>query len=227
MKMMEYPKIYGPFKRCTEKGPDRNKLIWGHWLSDEFAALADHPWVWTEKVDGENIRIHWDGHKVTFGSRVISDIKTHPEAKISAAFIKILDDLFPEEVMESIFGASTFTLFGESYGAGVKSGGNYRPDMAFILFDVFSHGEQHQLFLKRDATVDIAAKFGIEHVPAIHDGYGYTPWEMIDLVQNGEIKSTWKGAPLEGVVGKPVGDFLSRRGERIAMKVKVKDQYTV
>lgn len=223
MSMIEYPKIYGPFKRCTDKGPDRNKLITGNWSSEEFAALAYHPWVWTEKVDGENIRIHWDGHKVTFGSRVIPDIKTHPEAKISAQFISILDDLFPEEVMESLFGASSFTLFGESYGAGIKSGGNYRPDMAFVLFDVFSHGEQHQLFLKPDATQDIADKLGIDHVPTLEQKW--CPLDAIHVIREGYVSSKW-GAPLEGIVGKPVGDFLSRRGERIAMKVKTKDQYT-
>lgn len=225
MSMIEYPKIYGPFKRCMERGPDRNKLIWGQWSTDEFAALSQHPWIWTEKVDGENIRIHWDGHKVTYGSREIDNIVTNPLAKISPKFIEILDGLFPEEVMESIFGSSVFTLFGEGYGAGVKSGGNYRPDMSFILFDVFSRGVQHQLFLKQDATVDIASKLGIEHVPLAFVDTA-TPYDAIEAVRSGDIISEW-GAPLEGIVGKPVGDFLSRKGERIAMKIKTKDSYMV
>lgn len=217
MSMIEYPKIYGPFKRCTEQGPDRNKLITGKWSTEEFAALADHPWVWTEKVDGTNIRIHWDGHKVTYGGRTAN-------AQLPAKLLPALDEMFPEEVMESVFGAGVFTLFGEGYGAGIQSGGVYRKDQSFILFDVYSQGDEHQLFLKSDATVDIARKMGIEHVPISFGAF--PPLDAIHLIRNGHLESSWNGAPIEGLVGKPVGDFLSRRGERIAMKVKTKDQYT-
>lgn len=216
--MIEYPKIYGPFKRCTDKGPDRNKLITGQWSTEEFAALADHPWIWTEKVDGTNIRVHWDGHKATYGGRTAN-------AQLPAKLLPVLDEMFPEEVMESVFGSGVFTLFGEGYGAGIQSGGVYRKDQSFILFDVYSHGDQHSLFLKRDATRDIAVKLGIDHVPFI-DAF-LTPWEAIESVRSGDIISVWQNAPLEGIVGKPFGGFLSRRGERIAMKVKVKDQYTI
>lgn len=218
MSMIEYSKIYGPFKRCTEKGPDRNKLIWGKWSTEEFAGLANHPWIWTEKVDGTNIRIHWDGHKVTYGGRT-------DNAQLPAKLLSVLDGLFPEELMESVFGSSVFTLFGEGFGAGIQKGGNYRLDQSFILFDVYSVGVEHQLFLKPDATRDIAAKLGIDHVPAAFEDPA-TPWEAIEAVRSGDIISVWQNAPLEGIVGKPVGDFLSRRGERIAMKVKTKDQYT-
>lgn len=215
--MREYPKIYGPFKRCTAKGPDRNKLLWGQWSTEEFAALKDHQWVWTEKVDGTNIRIHWNGHKTTYGGRTDA-------AQLPAKLLSVLDEMFPEEVMESVFGTSTFTLFGEGYGAGIQSGGNYRTDQSFIVFDVFYAGPEDQLFLKPDATQDIATKLGVDHVPlAFVDNC--TPLEAIEAFRNGGVLSAWDGAPIEGVVGKPVGDFLSRRGERIAMKVKAKDQY--
>ena len=58
----EYPKIQTLFKR-----DDRNVIIEGDWSVPEFAYLADKPWRWTEKVDGTNIRLHWDGRKVTSG----------------------------------------------------------------------------------------------------------------------------------------------------------------
>lgn len=217
MSMIEYPKIYGPYKRCTDKGPDRNKLITGNWSTPEFEALANHPWVWTEKVDGTNIRVHWNGHKVTYGGRTAN-------AQLPAKLLPALDEMFPEEVMESIFGAGTFTLFGEGYGAGIQSGGVYRKDQSFILFDVHYSGPEDSLFLKWQDARDIGVKLGVDFVPPV--AFSYTPEKMIELVRNGEILSHWANAPLEGVVGKPVGDFLSRRGERIAMKVKVKDQYT-
>lgn len=62
--MIEYPKIYGPYKRHTE-GPDRNKLILGTWTSPELECLQHAEWYFTEKVDGTNIRVHWDGHRIS------------------------------------------------------------------------------------------------------------------------------------------------------------------
>ena len=51
---MEYTKIPNIFKR-EEFG--KNLLIEGEFSSDELEFLADNLWVWTEKVDGTNIRV--------------------------------------------------------------------------------------------------------------------------------------------------------------------------
>src|SRR5699024_469734 len=84
--MREYPKIYGPYKRHTE-GPDRNKLIEGEWTNPVLEHLQHTTWLFAEKVDGTNIRVHWDGHKVTFGGRT-------DRAQIPAKLIQALIEMF-------------------------------------------------------------------------------------------------------------------------------------
>lgn len=206
--METYPKIPGPFKRNTEPGPDRNKLIMGVWSSPELEALAHLEWTWTEKVDGTNTRVHWDGHRVTFGGR--SD-----NSAIPAKLITTLQRLFPEELFEQIFNDSEVTLYGEGFGAGIQSGGIYRPDQSFALFDVHCGG----LWLRRDAVEDVASKLGVETVPVALRGSIH---EAIAEVKMG-VTSQWNGAQAEGLVGVAPEGLLSRRGDRIMVKVKRKD----
>lgn len=206
--MEAYPKIPGPFKRNTEPGPDRNKLIMGVWSSPELEALAHLEWTWTEKVDGTNTRVHWDGHRVTFGGR--SD-----NSAIPAKLVTTLQRLFPEELFEQTFNDSEVTLYGEGFGAGIQSGGIYRPDQSFALFDVHCGG----LWLRRDDVEDVASKLGVEIVPVALRGSIH---EAIAEVKMG-VTSQWNGAQAEGLVGVAPAGLLSRRGDRIMVKVKRKD----
>lgn len=216
-----YDKIPSPYIRSTDPGPDRNKLIVGKWVSEEIACLKDVPWHWTLKMDGTNIRVNWDGHRVSFGGRT-------ENAAIDSRLVNNLNDMFPEEIMENVFGGDPFTLFGEGYGSKINNGGNYRKDPSFILFDVYSYGVEHSLYLKPDSVTDIANKLGLESVPFV--GW-MTPQEAIGLVRSGEfvtpeIKERYPDVVThEGIVGKPLGGLLNRKGEKIAMKVKTKDKY--
>lgn len=107
------------------------------------------------------------------------------------------------------------TLYGEGYGAGVQTGGVYRPDPSFILFDV----RVGKWWLTDDAVTEIAKDFGVEKVPFM--GF-YTLHEATTMVQGG-FHSHWQGAPIEGVVGRPICDLYTRAGRRIQTKLKVKD----
>lgn len=62
--MKEYHKINSPFKR-----DDRGKFIIGDWAQSEFEYLQDNLWSWTEKIDGTNIRVMWDGQSIRFGGK--------------------------------------------------------------------------------------------------------------------------------------------------------------
>lgn len=206
--MREYPKIYGPFNRYTT-GPDRNKLIIGQWSRPEFEILANIPWVFTEKVDGTNIRVHWDGHKVRYGGRTDA-------AQIPATLVAWLDDYLSEELFEQRFGECEVTLYGEGYGAKIqKSGGNYRPDQAFVLFDV----RVGQWWLRRADVEDVAEKMGLDVVPVVLTG---TIKDGIELVEQG-FQSDWGYFRAEGVVGVPDGGLLDRAGNRIMIKLKAVD----
>ena len=206
--MRLYPKIPGPYKRNTEPGPDRNKLIIGRWTSPELQALANLDWDWTEKVDGTNIRVHWDGHKVTFGGRT-------DNAQIPAKLVEALQRLFTEELFEQVFNDTEVTLYGEGFGAGIQSGGVYRPDQGFALFDV----RIGQFWLKRDDVEDVARKMGIEIVPVVLWGPIYSAIEEVKT----RLVSNWNNAPAEGLVGVAPEGMLARNGDRIMVKIKVKD----
>lgn len=206
--MREYPKIYGPYNRHTE-GPDRNKLIEGQWSRPEIGYLAEFEWLFTEKVDGTNIRVHWDGHKVEFGGRT-------ERAQIRADLFAELQRLFPEELFEQQFGETEVTLYGEGYGAGIqKGGGNYRAAPGFVLFDV----RVGDWWLLRNDVIDVAVKMGVDCVPLIMIG---TIADGIKVVRDG-LASDWGAFPAEGLVGVTSAGLLDRAGNRIMVKVKSAD----
>lgn len=206
--MKEYQKIPGPFKRHVD-GPLRNKLIEGEWSSPELEALADTRWLWTEKVDGTNIRIHWDGHKVTYGGRT-------DNAQIPAKLISVLDGLVTEELFEQKFNDQAVTLYGEGYGAGIQKGGVYRPDMSFVLFDVLIG----DWWLLRLSVEDVAMSMGLDAVPLV---MACSIPRAIERVRAG-WGSQWDGdLKIEGLVGVTETGLLSRAGDRLIVKIKTKD----
>jgi len=207
--MTTYQKIPSPFRRETD-GHNRNKLIDGEWSSPELAATAQLTWIWTEKVDGTNIRLIWDGHKVTYGGRT-------DNAQLPAKLVAVLDQLVPEELFEQQFGANPVVLYGEGYGAGIQSGGIYRPDQSFVLFDV----RVGPWWLKRDGIEDVAQGMGLEVVPVI---YRCPINSAIDWIRTGTVFSHWNpGHEAEGLVGVTEVGLLGRDGERLIVKVKRKD----
>ena len=212
--MREYPKIPGPFKRATE-GPDKNKLIWDAWTSDEVEYLRNNNWIWTEKVDGTNCRIHWDGHRVSIGGRTAN-------AQLHVDLIKVLENAVSEEVFEQVFEGTPVTLFGEGYGPGIqKVGVQYTDQKRFVLFDVLVGGpETEPYWLRRPDVVDVAGKLGVEVVPVKHIGSVY---QAIQVVRYG-LKSDWnRDLQVEGLVGTPAVPLHRRNGQRIILKVKSAD----
>ena len=64
--MNKYPKIHTLWKR----DPERKMVVMpGEYALPEIEMLANLPWEWTEKIDGTNIRIGWDGEDVAYGGR--------------------------------------------------------------------------------------------------------------------------------------------------------------
>jgi len=207
--MREYHKIDTLYERSTDGS---KKLIEGKWRSDAVKFLANNTWEFTEKIDGTNIRIHWDGHRISFGGRT-------DKAQIPAHLINKLNELFinpeTEQLFEQKFGEMEVTLYGEGYGAKIQSGGDYRSDVSFILFDVLI-GENYQ---PRESVEDIARCFNLEIVPIVLRG---TLQEGVDFVKT-KPNSTIGTAKMEGLVGRPVVELCDRCGRRIIVKIKVHD----
>lgn len=208
--MIEYHKIEPPFIR--EDGT--KKLIEGKFKNETLEFLKDLKWQFTEKIDGTNISIVWDGHKVEFHGRT-------ERAQIPAHLVNKLNDLFGgqvnEEMFEQIFGDTPMILYGEGYGYKIQNGGAYRDNVSFILFDVYQ--PTTNVWLKREAVEDIAKKLGIEVVPIILEG---TIDDAVQFVKT-EPQSTIGKAKMEGVVGRPCVELKDRMGKRVITKIKVFD----
>lgn len=207
-----YHKIPGPFKRETE-GPNKNKIIRGRWSEVHLETLQDVPWNWSEKIGGTNIRVEWDGHSVQIGGRT-------DNAQLHVDLVKRIQELFPEELLEQTFGEKRVMLFGEGYGAGIQRGGDYGPTKEFVLFDV----KVGDMWLTAFNVSEVASSLGLTSVyrggpPAV-----ITLNEALALVEMG-FPSYFKGGYAEGLVGTPVGGMLTRKGERIIVKVKHCDFY--
>lgn len=207
--MREYIKIETLFNR-REDGS--KKLIEGDFRNETVEFLKDLPWQFSEKIDGTNIQIRWDGHKVWYGGRT-------ERASIPSHLMNKLIELFgsndTEQLFEQKFGETEVILYGEGYGAKIQRGESYRKDVSFILFDVLIGN----IWLKRESVEDIARAFGIDVVPIVLID---TLQDAVDFVKT-HPKSTIGTANMEGVVGRPMVELKDRTGKRVIVKVKVKD----
>lgn len=210
----EYHKIETPFERdmCGSK-----KLILNKFRNPAVEALKDFTWIWTEKIDGTNIRIIWDGHRVSFGGRTEKSL-------IPTDLFNFLNEYFGgsanEEIFEQMFGEKEVVLYGEGYGNRIqKTGYQYLPNsVCFILFDVMVG----RIFLDRSSCKNIAAAFNIEAVPISFIGSINEAIEFVKSKPTSKI-AVDKNLVIEGVVGTPQYPFLDRSGNRIITKIKVCD----
>lgn len=176
--------------------------------------LKDNDWIWTEKVDGTNIRVYWDGHSVTFGGRT-------ERASIPAPLVNKLNERFGGEenaqIFEQLFGEREVILFGEGFGKGIQATGKfYNPDgVDFILFDLLI-GNNYQ---PRESVEECAASFGIGVVPIV--GFGTLECAVEFVKRN--PKSMLGDLPMEGIVCRPCVELRDRCGERIICKIKWND----
>lgn len=209
--MREYHKIQTIFKRNEAN----HKIIEGDYSMPEFEYLKDNQWVFTEKVDGTNVRVMWDGKSVVFGGKT-------DDAQMPVFLLYKLQELFEgtakKQLFKEKFGEEGgVCLYGEGYGAKIqKGGGNYISDgVSFVLFDV----KIGDWWLKREDIEDIANYFGIKIVPIIGEG---TLSEAVEKTRQG-FNSQWGDFIAEGIVLRPKTELKNRKGERIITKIKHKD----
>lgn len=204
--MSEYHKIQTVYKR--DPATKHKTLLEGEFSEPEFEYLKDSKWIWTEKVDGTNIRIYFRDGKVVFGGRTDS-------AQLPAPLVERLQEHFTVEKMEETFEGDA-CLYGEGYGPKIqKGGGNYRDDQDFVLFDVLIG----PWWMQREAVDGIAGALEIDSVPIVGEG---TLLEMVDSARNG-VTSTWGDFTSEGYVARPAVEIKSRSGGRLITKIKCKD----
>lgn len=208
--LKEYHKIDGLFERDEKT----KKIIEGKYRNEGIEFLKDLEWEFTEKVDGTNIRIYWDGHRVTFHGRT-------DKAQIPAHLTNKLLEMFGgednEELFEQKFGETEVVLVGEGYGSKIQKGGLYRDDVDFILFDIMIGGN----WQSRSSVEDIAKYFNIDVAPivlrgTIEDGINYIKTKPMSTLGK-------KEAVMEGVVGRTKIELQDRCGHRAIVKIKERD----
>lgn len=212
----EYQKIPTVWKRETEKP---HGLMIGTFSKPELELLKNVTWTFTEKVDGTNVRVGWDGDKVKFGGKTA-------RAQMQITLLDRLTEIFGGEANEQVFEQtfedatpeSPVTLYGEGYGAKIqKGGGNYKPDgQDFVLFDVrIGH-----TWLRHDDVCNVAEKLGVRVVPIVAEG---SLGCMQEIIEHG-FRSAWGDeVKPEGLVARVNEGLLDRRGRRIMCKLKTKD----
>jgi len=215
---IEYPKIETLYDR------DKNfKVDPALVRCPEFEAVKT--WHVTEKVDGMNVRVVIDlNHalgSVKFCGRT-------DNADMPPKLIAHLDEVFPLAKLVTVFQpGNEIVLFGEGYGGKIQSGGRYRPDPSFRLFDVLIG----KWWMDIRSLEDIAGKLGVQTVPTL----GTIDWLPVSaddldriLMNSGNNSIVAEneggvGCRAEGIVARSSPLMLTRSGHRIMWKLKYKD----
>lgn len=214
--MKVYHKIQSIYKR--DPATKFKTFLEGEWSVDAFGILKNIDWTFTEKIDGTNIRIGFDGEQVNFGGR--SD-----NADIPKPLLDYMTETFtPDSIVDGLSGPAT--LVGEGYGGKIQKGSGYQESQKFILFDVFIEPTEDNplgIWLEREAVESIAEGLDIPVVPIIHTG---PLLDGVDICKNNEVKSLVsedKDLIIEGVVARPMYELRDRLGRRIITKIKLRD----
>ncbi len=206
--MSEYHKIQSIFKR--DLNLKHKPMLEGVYTWPEFEYLAQNQWVFTEKVDGTNIRIILANGQMSFGGRTdAAQIPAQLLNRLNEKFLPLQDRLlaqFPEGAV----------LYGEGYGNRIqKVGSCYRDDQDFVLFDI----KINQWWLQRPDLEDIAHQFGLDIVPILGTG---SLLEAVAWAKAG-IQSTWGAFQAEGIVARTPLELTTRAGKRLITKIKCCD----
>lgn len=208
---MQYPKIDTIWKRDEN---NKYRIIEGVYSKEEFMNIQK--WLVTEKIDGTNIRIIFNGETVEFRGRT-------DKAEIPKFLLLYLQSKFTIELLKSVFPEAQpithpVVLFGEGYGGRIqKVGKKYREESAFILFDVWVNG----WWLNNDSLNNIAMQLGIPRVPIIGI---MTAREAIEYVKSyPKSEAAREDLSGEGIVARSHPLVLFRNGDPLMWKLKSKD----
>lgn len=192
---------------------ERYRTIFG--FIDPFKTLANIIWIGTEKVDGTNTRVMWDGHQISIAGRL--------ETSILPPFVtEYLNSIFltqeMEYVFEQMFGEKKVTIYGESYGCKVQTNGHkYIADgVGFIVFDITIDGYE----LNRKNVDDISGRLGLKSVPIVFEGNLIAAKNFISEHPASSLNPEHE---MEGLVLTPCVDIYDREGKRLCCKLKYRD----
>ena len=213
--MRTYFKIDTVFKRAE----DGTHKLTREWCNPLVDYLKNNEWEFTEKIDGTNTPVHWDGHNITYGGRT-------EDAVVPEKVREALDEIFDEaeiQVIEQMFGEKEVTFYGEMYGGDISKkhkGVAYAcKKESYILFDI----QVGDVWLSRENVLDIGKKLGIDVVPTYMTGtlsYG------VNVIERGvaeELHSLRGNRMIEGFVARPMVRVFDWKGRPVCVKIRVDD----
>jgi len=214
--MSIYPKINGLYKRWQKdlhtkdmlpEGVKYGDFKDGEFALEEFEYLFNNKWIWSEKLDGTNIRIYIDNDELIVKGR--TDNAQIPQNLFN--WIHNWYELKKEKLKDQFPNGVIF--YGEGVGDKIQKG-NLFGEQHFKLFDV----KIGEYWLKKDVVAAIGKQFELD-TPPIWTG---TIQEAIDKVKT-EPRSIFGNFIIEGYVGTPACRLYNNKMQRIMTKIKVKD----
>lgn len=173
--------------------------------------LKDCKWVGTEKIDGTNTRVLWNGHNFEFGGRT-------DKAVLPKELLQLLQDTFNydmEVLFEQKFGEKEVLLFMEGYAGKIQNGA-YKGSEKIIGYDIMIEGT----YLDKQVSEAIFESLGIKFVPMIE----FSNLQVcIDFVKNHQQSIIQPESQMEGLVCFPAVRLYDHQGNRIIVKIKNKD----
>lgn len=176
----------------------------------ELEYLAKNPWAYKRKLNGENMRVMWNGEQAVWNGKT-NDFKT------DAVTAEYMNSTFLEEIFEEKFGREKqVLLFGERMAPKAQGNELNLEAVEFVLFDV----KIGDAWLEPKNLRAVAKYFGL------HTCYDFmrpedekkdyvdTLENLIDAVAKGKFKD-W-----EGIVASPATGLFNRKGERLICKIK-------
>lgn len=210
----QYPKIRNIYWRDMEGS---KKVIQGQYENDTFMYLADLMWEGTLKLDGMNVGLVWDGHRITWQGRTERTGFSKPQQE----YLDSLATPEMEELLEQKFGEEKAVIYGELVGKGIQAcGSKYcKYGYRFVIFDVYRPDSDQ--WWSRGAIQALAISLNLEWVPVVDAGSLPALVELVrkrmkdSMAHDGELE--W-----EGLVARPMVEIKDNKG-RVICKIKVRD----
>lgn len=173
--------------------------------------LAPLSWYATEKIDGTNIRIYWNGKTFEIGGR--TDKSQVPQKLLDIFQQKFNYDM--EIIFEQLFGDKEVYLFMEGYGGKIQNGA-YSCEERLIGYDVMING----YYIDKMSAKGIFEQLGLEFVPIFEVENLY---DAIEFVKNHTNSILLPDNKMEGLVCVPTERIYDHQGNRVIVKIKNKD----
>ena len=218
-------KPYASIRNVFKRDPDNNykTLLWGEWDNFMFEQLWNMKWVWTEKLDGTNIRIinePDENGNPQFRIRGRSDnaqIPTPLQHNILHSVEYLIDCVQCASGDTPIDFHAPFTLYGEGLGPGIQKGGRYGQVPKFVLFDVWQ-----DCWCSRTTVQQVAKEFDLEYAKVVGEGDLMYMAEIVRGKNEEALRSAYGDFLMEGFVARPSVELM-HRDRRVITKCKVKD----